>query len=491
MSAFTYPANPRDGDVIVRGNVKATFLAASNTWKVETLATVPGIPGPVGPPGATGAKGDKGEGLHIKGTAPNFSALPVGKENDLYITLDNLHGNIFTGGRWVDMGFPLQGPQGIAGTPGVTGPVGAQGIPGPKGDPGPVGPTGPEGPPNMTVPVASQTRIGGIKIGRGLKIDATGTASAGLTTVDIEDAPIPSGEVRMFEPEFIALGDTQVWEQPYRVDQDGWKTKTISWQPPPHSNGALIFFYVSTTAYLAGGWPGATGSLINYPRIYIGHLLEASVGTFEGNGQPYFGTASNHDNTMTYSSDLAYGPNPHRSIRQATKIESLLYPPDTVQINFKVTVNIVRSQWAKAEIPFGRMIIIPFLNRSAQDTIINGTPYAVKRLLTGTPFMDGSDYDPATVSLAARSTTEINHENAEALKSAIRGHMLNISLAVSYINDHPELNLGNQKTQLLGYRDDLYKLRNILGPVAAIGSEVKRIGDLVNNLVDYTFKFDV
>ena len=193
MSAFTYPANPKDGDIIVRGNVKATFIAASNTWKVETLATVPGIPGPVGPPGATGPKGDRGSGVEIKGTAPNFASLPVGKENDIYITLDNLHGNIFTGGRWVDMGFPLQGPQGVAGTPGATGPAGAQGIPGPKGDKGDPGPVGPEGPANTNIPVASATRLGGIKVGRGLNILPDGALNAALTTVDIEDIPLPGG----------------------------------------------------------------------------------------------------------------------------------------------------------------------------------------------------------------------------------------------------------------------------------------------------------
>lgn len=487
MSAFTYPANPQDGDIIVRGNVKATFIGASNTWKVETLATVPGIPGPVGPPGPTGAKGAKGEGLHIKGTAPNFAALPVGQENDLYITLDNLHGNIFTGGRWVDMGFPLQGPQGIAGTPGATGLQGIQGIPGPKGDPGPVGPTGPEGPPNLTVPVASQTRIGGIKIGRGLKIDATGTASAGLTTVDIEDAPIPSGEVRMFEPEFITFGANQLWEQPYRVDQPGWKTATVSWQPPPFSNGCLVFYFSSSIVRLAGGYPGASGEMINFPRIYIGNSLAASVGTFESNNLSAFSTSMNHDLTMAFSSELAYGSNPVTSTRPTTKIDSLSYPPNTPQINFTVTIDIVRSQWARAEIGLGRLIVIPYLNRSAQDSIINGTPYTLKNLIHGLQSSLPGEDPP----IAPLSTTSKNHDDAASLKQAIQGHMINIQLAVSYINDHPELNLGNQKNLLLGYRDELYRLRTILGPVTAIGSEVKRIGDLVNNIVDYTFKFDV
>ena len=489
MSAFTYPANPKDGDVIVRGNVKATFIAASNTWKVETLATVAGVPGPVGPPGATGAKGDKGEGLHIKGTAPNFAALPVGKENELYITLDNLHGNIFTGGRWVDMGFPLQGPQGIAGTPGATGPAGAQGVPGPKGDPGPQGPTGPEGPPNTSIPVASASRLGGIKIGRGLKIDATGTASTGLTFVDIDDAPIPPGEIRTFEPEFINFGPNETWENQYRVDQLDWKRSTVTWTPPAHSNGALIFYFVSSTARLAPGFPGAANQMINFPRIYIGSLLTASVGTFESNGQNYFGTGMNHDNTMTFSDELAYGSNPHTSIKPTTKIDSLQYPPGTKSIDFTVRIDIVRAQWSKGEIGYGRLIVIPFLNRSSQDAIDSGIISTFAGLIHGTSGDQPGDY---VRTMIARSTpTDINHDNAASLREAIAGHLANIDTTVKYIDDHPELNLGATKQKLLSYRDQLYNLRSMAGTFSMIAAEAKRLGDLVNGIVQYTFKFDV
>jgi hypothetical protein len=248
MSAFTYPANPKDGDIIVRGNVKATFIAASNTWKVDTIATVPGIPGPVGPPGATGPKGDRGSGVEIKGTAPNFAALPVGNENDIYITLDNLHGNIFTGGRWVDMGFPLQGPKGIAGTPGATGPKGAQGIPGPKGDKGDSGPVGPEGPANTNIPVASATRLGGIKVGRGLNILPDGALNAALTTVDIEDIPLPggpgNGTTISYEPIFY-LHNTDIRTISYSAGSENAYgtiyTSTHTIKMPRNATGAVVF----------------------------------------------------------------------------------------------------------------------------------------------------------------------------------------------------------------------------------------------------------
>jgi hypothetical protein len=73
-----------------------------------------GPPGPIGP------------GVSIKGFLPNQAALPASANpTDVYILQDTLHGWMWDGSRWVDVG-PIQGP---------------------KGEPGPPGPLGPEGPP--------------------------------------------------------------------------------------------------------------------------------------------------------------------------------------------------------------------------------------------------------------------------------------------------------------------------------------------------------
>ena len=47
--SFQYPADPRDGDIIVRGNLQAFYDAEDNTWRVSEVPTAPGIPGPPGP----------------------------------------------------------------------------------------------------------------------------------------------------------------------------------------------------------------------------------------------------------------------------------------------------------------------------------------------------------------------------------------------------------------------------------------------------------
>ena len=52
--AFLFPANPADGDLVVRGDLLATYHADTNTWTVGQLNPVAGIPGPVGPAGPSG-----------------------------------------------------------------------------------------------------------------------------------------------------------------------------------------------------------------------------------------------------------------------------------------------------------------------------------------------------------------------------------------------------------------------------------------------------
>ena len=56
--AFIYPANPADGDIIVRGDLLSKYDASTNTWTVSKLQSEYGIPGPKGNDGPKGEKGD-------------------------------------------------------------------------------------------------------------------------------------------------------------------------------------------------------------------------------------------------------------------------------------------------------------------------------------------------------------------------------------------------------------------------------------------------
>ena len=112
------------------------FLAAAH----DDLKGDPGPQGPQGPKGDTGTQGPQGN------TGP---AGPQGEKGD-------------TGAR---------GPQGVQGEKGDTGPQG------PKGDTGDPGPQGPKGDPT-TLPAATASALGGVKVGSGLSVTTDGTLSA-------------------------------------------------------------------------------------------------------------------------------------------------------------------------------------------------------------------------------------------------------------------------------------------------------------------------
>lgn len=372
MSAFTYPANPKDGDIIVRGNVKATFLATSNTWHVETLATVPGIPGPVGPPGPPGKKGDKGDGLAIKGTAPTFAALPVGKENDLYITLDNFHGNIFTGGRWVDMGFPLQGPAGIAGSPGATGPAGAQGIPGPKGDKGDPGPVGPEGPPNTNLPVASPTTLGAIKVGRGLAIQPTGHLDAGSVSIDLPDIELPvdgDSSMALFSEPIFYLKNDDIKTVEYINQANSTFGKLYSSNHkiklPKFANAAIVFSQTMMRLEPKDHpWPHGTNHNISVDFHGNRRMKVSGGGSVWHTGGVDVGI--DIDMNITTNNDNGYIETRGRTDISETQRADILYWTDTAgpEVNFEVTWNAYWARWCKVTYGTVRFVILPFKTSS-------------------------------------------------------------------------------------------------------------------------------
>lgn len=92
--------------------------------------------------------------------------------------------NGFTGTEieWLASLVGPQGKQGEIGPAGPTGAKGDKGDTGPRGSTGPKGDTGeqgPQGPPcEYELPIASQTILGGVKIGTGLAINAQGILSA-------------------------------------------------------------------------------------------------------------------------------------------------------------------------------------------------------------------------------------------------------------------------------------------------------------------------
>jgi hypothetical protein len=144
-------------------------------WDADTLGWVDagpvqgpqGIPGEQGVAGVDGAPGKDGADSTVPGPAgPTGPTGPAGPKGDTGAT----------------------GPigQGVPGADGAKGDTGPAGPAGPKGD---TGDTGPQGPPGAdgtgttyTLPVATASVLGGVKVGSGLAVDGTGTLTATAAT---------------------------------------------------------------------------------------------------------------------------------------------------------------------------------------------------------------------------------------------------------------------------------------------------------------------
>ena len=498
--SFQYPANPADGDVIVRGDILATYTASTNTWVVGQLNPVAGIPGPAGPKGDTGEQGPQGVGLDVDGSVPTFADLPAPPNvniNDVYVVENTGNGWIYTDRGWMDLGLVIQGPQGVQGIQGVQGEEGPRGDQGPKGEAGSPGQQGPEGPVGV-IPVATRDDIGGIKIGRGLAMEPDGTLRANKLDVYIETAPIPTDEVRSFEPVFLDYGQAPFWERQYRVDMPSYATKTISWTPPALANGAMLFYFCSSIVSLAGGWPNSEGQWVSFPRIYIGNLMTATNAKFGGGNPDAMGTSMNHNNSFLYSASLNYqgGASMYQSTKPTTKINTLLFEPGTPQIDITINTGIFRSQWAKADIGMGRIILFPYITQAGQvlpDDVNPDYPddilpfYRQARRLFAAGVTGFEDDDPAV--LPEETPQERANADSGALKSAINNCVSNIDYNLRFIDDTPDTDKEATKVALMGYRDELFNLRNLPGTYEALNLECERIASAVNDILNYDFRF--
>ena len=204
------PATAAQGDLYV---VETPLPAHGWVWDADDSAWVDagpvqgpqGVVGPVGPVGpagevgATGAAGAPGVAGAAGPMGPQGEVGPAGADS----TVPGPAGPV---GAQGDPG--PAGPAGSDGAPGAvgpSGPAGADGAPGVAGADGAVGPAGPSAVskdagnssvlgtdgliftpsgsgPAYTLPVATASVLGGVKVGTGLSVDGTGVLSATVAT---------------------------------------------------------------------------------------------------------------------------------------------------------------------------------------------------------------------------------------------------------------------------------------------------------------------
>lgn len=474
--SFTYPANPADGDIIVRGDLKATYDKVTDTWTVGQLNTVAGIPGPIGPQGLKGDKGDKGSGLAVSGTVSAYANLPnpnTTKPGEVWVTLDTGHAWYRSNSNgWEDLGVVVQGPQGLKGDKGDKGDTGEKGNPGsigPQGVPGAKGDTGAEGPPG-NLAVASETTLGGIKIGRGLRIDSGGTLS-GTTYVDIESTPIPPAEVRVFAPIYLALGEGK--EQTFTTGfaEENWYTYTANVQMPPKANGALLYWFNSSTIWPNQAFPGTIAETVPL-RAYLNYKLSVNGALFD-NGQTVVGTACTHNLTFTYDPQSLEN---RYSNDTSLKVDAISFDPLST-VDFTYAVDVAKISWLKLRTGFARLIILPFITADGQagfsKSLANIAPIKYQKAVVAE-----SQLSPIN------NLNTIAKEDSIELKFRINECIAEIDrLFVSYTS-------GAVHDALVQHRADLIAMRNLPGTAEALNSELNRITAAVNAIADYDFRFE-
>ena len=462
--SFQFPANPSDGDIIVRGNIKATYTLATDTWQVSQIPTSPGIPGPVGPKGDTGAKGEHGAGLEIDGAADDQASLPnQSTDGTVYVTIDNGHGWVWANGKWNDLGVILVGPPG---PPGPEGPKGPEGLRGDRGEVGPPGPAGPEGPtgPTFTLPVATADSLGGIKIGRGLRIDPSGSVSAGVTTVDIETAPIPQGEVRVFEPIYFTIGNEFTGTFGPYAEQNSWYTAEKSVAMPRLANGAIVLWWHSTGASVNQGFSSVYGEVISL-RLYLNNHLYIDNATFDDNASS-IATTTTHHMTMRYKSEPM---STRYYMEPRTKFSAISFAPGAT-LNFRHVIDVLSGGWTVLTTKPNRVAIIPYVKapelRDLTKVIAQSVPYI------------------PDIPLRSLSQLELKQEESLNLKYRINGLQEEIS---RQLLTHPN---GAVHDTLIQCRTDLYNMRDLPGTVEALNTELARIAGIVNGIAEYEFRFE-
>ena len=472
--AFQYPANPQDGTVLIQPQEDGTFLKGtydinSNTWEIGVMPQYPGIPGPVGPEGPPGEQGEDGRGVEIKGIVPTENDLPNESKHayEFWMVDDTNTLYISDGTQWINLGSPIQGPQGesmtavTAITDGneykvqFSGTIEALNLTTPnlKGANGAPGTgwyataivddadgyrirflsntpdlefttddlRGPEG----TLTVASETNLGGIKIGRGLSIAPDGTLNAGQTDVDLGTTPVdPNGIVLSFAPIYVEfLCDNEITDGPTKTYPSYGFNSSVDWANtvpvdvpmPAEADAAMVWWQAGTIFDLSNTDEYSSytnGQTLSF-RCYLNHQLYPGGGAVVTSGP--FTDRSNKDVTHNWSGvyyDTGSGGKStvqdRKTARNFSKIEVLTFAKGTT-LSPRIETDITEMSTGDVTLGGQRMIILPYKTTDTNDLT---RVQSFMSAFAASTFEDPSDF-PST----PLDETEIRTLNAADLKN--------------------------------------------------------------------------
>ena len=498
--SFKFPADPKDGTVIVNGDIKGTYDENTNTWVVEKLQIAPGIPGPSGPKGDLGPVGPVGQGVQVEGAVESTAYLPSdAADNTFWVVNDTNTLYFWDGTTWTDLGGPIQGPQGPQGEAGNDGQDGSNGIDGNDGD----GWYGTEtitdndeykikflsnepylefttsnlkGEPGDQT-VATKQKIGGIRIGRGLDIDEEGTATAGATNVRIETVPLPGSYTQTFQPIYLNVGSYKEENTNAAKSFPAWINNTIPAIPmPANSDMAAVFWFAGASLDITPskhGYSAPNGDLGTF-RAYLENWLTVSNGVFStGSTQAYAGT--NLNLTMAYyrKSDGTTNMDGRGSTSQLCKFDVITFPRGG-SVGFNWRVDIV--EMSRGSIASGglRMMILPF-----QSAAENSREFVDRVQMMST--YDGDqddDFRPTPP-----TDTQLKDMNGADLHQRV-------NTAITYV-DSLSRTFPDEANQIVltNYRTELVALITLPGTYTDVDNALKTILDELNTTYGQEYRF--
>jgi len=510
--SFFFPANPKDGDIVVQPQpdgsyIKGEYNSATDTWAVGELPEEPGIPGPQGPQGPPGPAGAPGEGMSVSGIVNTFDELPDAPAHPLeFWIVDDVNKVYYSNGvTWFDQGGPIRGPQGEPGTDGTDGTDGQDGAPG-KGwtgttiidetDQSPpnyqirfesddnlgfvtdnlVGPQGETG----SLQVASATRLGGIKIGRGLNILPDGTAQAGETNVDLETVPLtPEGTVYNYNTFTLSLAPQfDSWLDNLTGSQNGSSGSGRGWTEshrwtvtmPDDADMAIVYYFSAAGASTYA----VPGSIV--PCWFSGQTkVEAEGATFEDGGN----IGVPHDINITTLSQ-------QQTLSASTptlKIGLVRFLPGA-EVTFIMSAMVRTARKMSWSIGRGRLAIMPYKTAALDEAAtVNGRSMAQFIEEFAENQYPGTDFD----GLPPITPEENVQLEADAMKQEIAELMQLIDMMT--VQQYPPSDTDNYNA-LMEIRQNLFDMRDLPGSADDLEELFNQYNAQVYAFYNYTFRYE-
>ena len=414
--------------------------------------------------------------------------------------------SISDGIEWYDLGSPIQGPQGEKGDDGADG---INGINGRNGK----GWTGTtiidereENPPNYQIrfdsddglgfvtdnivgaqgipgelEVASETNLGGIKIGRGLNILPDGTVQAGETYVTLETVPLGSdGRPETIEDKFTLDYEPffDSWNDTLMGVQDGsrnsardWTvSKEVTFTMPEKADGAVVYYFSSS-----GCVPYASpGQLV--PGWCTGETkLEVEGAEFADGGRLNVPHTHNYSTISQQQGQSSSTP--------SVKIGLIRFARGGAEVKFTASARVTTARKANYTLGRGRVVVVAFKSGQGDEAEAAGN---ARMAAFVQEFTNQMDPDSDFTGFPDVSDDENEMSEAADLKKQISD--LKQEIDELTVQEFPEGTTGY--TTLMALRQELIDLRDLPGTADDVGAEVMRIDGEVGAIGDYTFRFE-